>query len=99
MSQIEQTIDDMQAYIDDCKSPTFGGGGKVICEKDVLENFLEDLRSETPEEIKKYQHLVAQKDSIIANAEAHAQAIVESAAKQTEKMINDHEIMQKAFEQ
>ena len=49
MSQIEQTIDDMQAYIDDCKSPTFGGGGKVICEKDVLENFLEDLRSETPE--------------------------------------------------
>ena len=98
MSQIEQTIDDMQAYIDDCKSPTFGGGGKVICEKDVLENFLEDLRSETPEEIKKYQHLVAQKDSIIANAEAHAQAIVESAAKQTEKMINDHEIMQKAFE-
>ena len=73
MSQIEQTIDDMQAYIDDCKSPTFGGGGKVICEKDVLENFLEDLRSETPEEIKKYQHLVAQKDSIIANAEAHAQ--------------------------
>lgn len=99
MSQIEQTLDDIQAYIDDCKSPTFGGGGKVICEKDVLENFLEDLRSETPEEIKKYQNLVSQKESIIANAEAHAQAIVESAAKQTEKMINDHEIMQKAFEQ
>lgn len=99
MSQIEQILDDIQAYIDDCKSPTFGGGGKVICEKDVLENFLEDLRSETPEEIKKYQNLVSQKESIIANAEAHAQAIVESAAKQTEKMINDHEIMQKAFEQ
>ena len=99
MSQIEQTLDDIQAYIDDCKSPTFGGGGKVICEKDVLENFLEDLRSETPEEIKKYQNLVSQKESIIANAEAHAQAIVESAAKQTEKMINDHEIMQKEFEQ
>ena len=30
MSQIEQTIDDMQAYIDDCKSPTFGGGGQHV---------------------------------------------------------------------
>ena len=40
MSQIEQTIDDMQAYIDDCKSPTFGGtkscSERVRWSRDVL---------------------------------------------------------------
>lgn len=99
MSKIEQTIEDMQAYFKECKSPTFSGAGKIICEKNVIEEFLEELILSTPEEIKKYQKIISQKDAILGDAKSQSAAMIAEAQRQTQKMIDEHEIMQKAYEQ
>ena len=99
MSKIEQTIEDMQAYFRECKSPTFSGAGKIICEKNVIDEFIEELILSTPEEIKKYQKIISQKDAILGDAKSQSAAMVAEAQRQTQKMIDEHEIMQKAYEQ
>ena len=99
MSKIEQTIEDMQAYFRECKSPTFSGAGKIICEKNVIDEFIEELILSTPEEIKKYQKIISQKDAILGDAKSQSAAMVAEAQRQTQKMIDEHEITQAAQEE
>ena len=96
MSKIEQIIEDLQSYISECKSPTFGGSGKIICERAALEDFLDDLKVSTPEEIKKYQKIIGQKDMILADAKSQSNAIIAEAKKDAQKMVDEHSIMQQA---
>lgn len=96
MSKIEQIIEDLQSYVGDCKSPTFGGSGKIICEKTVIEDYLDDLKLSTPEEIKKYQKIISQKDMILADAKSQSNALIAEAKKDAQKMVDEHSIMQQA---
>lgn len=99
MSKIEQIIEDLQGYISECKSPAFSGGGKVVCDRNTLDEFIEDLRLGTPEEIKKYQKIISQKDMILADAKSQSSAMIAEAQRQAQKMVDEHEIMQKAYEE
>ena len=99
MSKIEQIIEDLQGYISECKSPAFSGGGKVVCDRNTLDEFIEDLRLGTPEEIKKYQKIISQKDMILADAKSQSSAMIADAQRQAQKMVDEHEIMQKAYEE
>ena len=96
MSKIEQIIEDLQSYIMGCKSPTFGGSGKIICDRSALEEFLDDLKLSTPEEIKKYQKIISQKDMIIADAKSQSNAIIAESKKEAQRMVDEHSIMQQA---
>lgn len=96
MSKIEQIIEDLQSYVSECKSPTFGGSGKIICEKAMIEDFLDDLKLSTPEEIKKYQKIISQKDMILADAKSQSNALIAEAKKEAQKMVDEHSIMQQA---
>ena len=96
MSKIEQIIEDLQSYIMGCKSPTFGGSGKIICDRSALEEFLDDLKVSTPEEIKKYQKIISQKDMILADAKSQSNAIIAESKKEAQKMVDEHSIMQQA---
>ncbi len=99
MSKIEQIIEDLQAYVSECKSPAFSGGGKIVCERNTIEEFIEDLRLSTPEEIKKYQKIISQKDMILADAKSQSSAMIAEAQREAQKLVDDHEIMQKAYEE
>ena len=99
MSKIEQIIEDLQGYVSECKSPAFSGGGKIICERNTIDEFIEDLRLSTPEEIKKYQKIISQKDMILADAKSQSSAMIAEAQRQAQKMVDEHEIMQKAYEE
>ena len=69
MSRIEQLISDIEAYIDNCKYQPFSNN-KIIVDKDQLEDMLSELRLKTPDEIKKYQKILNNKDAIISDAKA-----------------------------
>ena len=60
---------------------------------------LAELRLKTPEEVKKYQKILNNKDAIIADAKEQAESIINAAQIQTEELINEHEIMQRAYAQ
>ena len=62
MSRIEQIINEMEEYLDGCKSQTFSNNKRIVVEKDVMDDMLVELRMRTPEEIKKYQKIIANKD-------------------------------------
>lgn len=98
MSRIEQLISDIEAYIDNCKYQPFSNS-KIIVDKDQLEDMLSELRLKTPDEIKKYQKILNNKEAIISDAKEQADAILNAAQVQTEELINEHEIMQRAYAQ
>ena len=95
MSRIEQMISDIESYIDNCKFQPLSNT-KIIVNKEQLEDMLNELRLKTPEEVKKYQKILNNKDAIIADAKEQAETIVNAAQIRTEELINEHEIMQRA---
>ena len=93
MSRIEQLISDIESYIDTCKYYPLSNV-KIIVNKETLEDMLTELRLKTPDEVKKYQKILSNKDAILADAKEQADAIIK-----TEELINEHEIMQRAYAQ
>ena len=66
-SRIEQIIEEIEEYIDGCKYQALSSS-KIIVNKDELEELLNELRSKTPEEIKRYQKIISNKDAILQDA-------------------------------
>ena len=97
-SKIEQIIEEIEEYIDGCKPQTLSKTN-IIVNKEENEELLRELRMKTPEEIKRYQKVLANRDAILADAQAKADAIIKEANIHTTELINEHEIMQQAYVQ
>lgn len=97
-SRIEQIIDEIEEYIENCKFQPLSNT-KIIVNKDELEDLLSELRRRTPDEIKRYQKMISNKEAIMADAKAKADAIISQAQVQTTALISEHQIMQQAYEQ
>lgn len=95
-SRIEQLITEIEDYIDSCKAQPFSTT-KIIVEKAHLDELLSELRARTPDEIKRYQKILSNRDAIIDNAKAQADSMIAAATEQTQELINEHEIMQQAY--
>lgn len=97
-SKIEQLIDDIEEYIDNCKPQTFSKGN-IIVSKDDIDDLLRGLRAKTPEEIKYYQKIISNKEAILNDARLKAEELINKATIQTNELISEHEIMQQAYSQ
>ena len=97
-SKIEQLIDEIEEYIDSCK-PQFMSSTNIIVNKDEIEELLRELRMKTPEEIKRYQKIISNKEAILNDARAKAESMISEATAQTTELVSEHEIMQQAYEQ
>ena len=96
VNRLEQLIDGIYEYLEGCK-PIKLQPGKVSVNKEELYEMLEELKQRTPEEIKRYQKIIANRDSIIANAEEKAEQIIEEAKAKARQLVSEHEIMQQAY--
>ena len=98
-SRIEQIIEEIEEYIDrDCKFQPLSTT-KIIVNKEHLEELLRELRLKTPDEIKRYQKIIANRDAILADAQAKADAMIEEAQVQTTELVSEHEIVTQATAQ
>ena len=97
MSRIEQIINEMEEYLDGCKSQTFSNNKRIVVEKDVIDDMLVELRMRTPEEIKKYQKIIANKDEILTEARRQAEETLVEAKRLKEEMVSNSEIMRTAY--
>ncbi|MFV0364340.1 MAG: ATPase [Suipraeoptans sp.] len=97
-SRIEQIIEEIEEYIDNCKFQPLSST-KIIVNKDEIDELLRELRMKTPDEIKRYQKIIANKDAILADAKAKAEGMLEDAQIQTNELVSEHEIMQQAYSQ
>ncbi len=97
-SKMEQIIDEIEEYIRSCKNSPLSNS-KIIVNKDEIEELIAELRSKTPEEIKRYQKIISNKEAILADAQAKADQIIAQAQVQTTELVSEHQIMQQAYAQ
>lgn len=97
-SKIEQLIEEIEEFIDSCKYKALSNT-QIIVDKDRIDEYLRELRVKTPEEIKRYQKIINNKDAILADAREKAATLINEATVHTNELINEHEIMQQAYAQ
>ncbi len=97
-SRIEQKIEDIYGFVESCKMQSFSST-KVIVPKNDLYDLLDDLRRDAPEEIKRYRKMLSQRDAILEDAEKKAADILADAQEQYSALIEEHNIMQEAYQQ
>ena len=97
-SKIEQVIDEIEEYIDGCKYVPFSSTN-ISVDKEEIEELIAELRSKTPEEIRRYQKIISNKEAILADAQQKADQIIAQAQIQTNELVSEHQIMQQAYAQ
>ena len=97
-SRIEQIIEEIEEYVDSCKFHPLSST-KIVVNKEELEELLRELRMKTPDEIKRYQKIISNKDAILADAQQKAEAIIADAQQKAERIVSESEVMQRAIEQ
>lgn len=97
-SRIEQIISEIEDYIDGCRFQPLSKTN-IVVNKDEIEELLAELRLKTPDEIKKYQKIIANRDAILLDAKQKADAMLQDAVQQTNALVSEHEIMQQAYVQ
>ena len=97
-SRIEHVIEEIEDYIDGCKPQTFSST-KIVVNKEQMDELLSELRTKIPEEIKRYQKIISNKEAILADAQTKADAIIAQAQVKTDELVSEHQIMQQAYAQ
>ena len=95
-SRIEQEIDDIFEFVESCRMQRLSST-KVVVPKDELYDLLDDLRRDVPEEIKRYQKNLRQREEILN--EQNAAAMLSDAQEQYKALVEEHAIMQEAYQQ
>lgn len=97
-SRIEKAIDEIYEYVENCK-PSKLYPNKVTVSKDELYDLLDALRMCAPEEIKRYQKIINNRDEIIGEAKAQAEKLMTQAEAQTQQLLDQNELVQTAYAQ
>ena len=97
-SRIEQIIEEIEEYVDSCKYQPLSTT-KIVVNKEEIEELLRELRLKTPDEIKRYQKIISNKDAILEDAQTKADALIADAQNKAQELVTQHEIMQKAYAQ
>lgn len=97
-SKIDQIIEELEDYIESCKFQPLSST-KIIVNKEEIMELIAELRQRTPEEVKRYQKMISNKEAILADAHAKADTIISQAQFQKNELVKEHEIMQQAYAQ
>ncbi len=98
MSKIEQVITEIEEFIDNCKLQPLSST-KIIVNRNELEELVDELKENIPEEIKKYQRIIANRDAILKDAQDKAEEMIRKANEMTAQLVSEHEIMQQAYKE
>ncbi|MGI6071901.1 MAG: hypothetical protein ACOX75_02645 [Lachnospiraceae bacterium] len=96
MSKIEQVIAELEDYIENCRLQPLSNT-KIVATRSELEEFVDELKANVPDEVKKYQRIIANRDAILKDAQDKAEEMIKKANEMTVQLVSEHEIMQKAY--
>lgn len=97
-SKIEQVIEEIEEFIEECKYAPFSSTN-ILVNREEIEELIAELRHKTPEEIKRYQKIISNKEAILADAQQKADQIIAQAQVETTQLVSEHQIMQQAYAQ
>ena len=93
-SKIEQIITEIEEYIDNCKFQPLSTS-KIVVNKDDIDELLAELRLRTPDEIKKYQKIIANKDAILNDAKERSEAMIAEATAHINQLVVNMKLCRK----
>ena len=97
-SRIEQIIEEIEEFVESCRYQPLSTT-KIVVNKEELEELLRELRLKTPDEIKRYQKIISNKDAILADAQSKADNIVAEAQAHARELVEQTAVMQQAYAQ
>ena len=98
MIKYEQTLSELEEFLDNCRKQKLSSTN-IIVNKDQIDEYISELKMKNPEEIKKYQRIINNRDAILNAAQDKADEMIEQAKLETSELISEHEIMQQAYQQ
>ena len=91
---IEELIEEIEVYVDNCKTAgVLSSGSMIKINREELLAMLDEVRTRLPKDLAESRQIIKSKESIIADAKARAERIVKDAAKEAGVMIDDNEIV------
>lgn len=94
-SKVFDIIDDLNGYINDCNKVPFSSE-KVIVRKDVIEEFITQIRMVLPEEIKRANAIIDDRDHMMSIAKDELERFREQTMDDAKRMVDEHEITKQA---
>jgi regulator of protease activity HflC (stomatin/prohibitin superfamily) len=91
---ILQLIDRLEELFNDAKAVPFTHN--VIVDEDRMLELIDQMRISIPEEVKKAQQVVAQRDRVMAQAQEEANRTLDIARQKADQLIQKDTIMQEA---
>ncbi len=71
---------------------------KIIVDRPQLEEFLDELRQYTPEEVKKYQRMLNNRDKILSDAKKKAAEVEDKAQAYADHLVSENQITRMAYD-
>lgn len=97
LNNIMNIINELEDYFEGCNKVPFSS--KIMVDTEVIYELMTELRLKLPEEIKRCQRVIEEKDKILLDARRNAENIEKETENKMMQMINEHEIMQNAYSQ
>lgn len=95
--QIEEILAYIEETLENAKTVPFSD--KVLVDREELFDAITDIRLKMPTEIEQSKWVLEEKNRILTEAQHQADAKLKEAEDERQKMINEHEVTRKAYEQ
>lgn len=96
-SKIQETVQEIFQFVEEDGKMTAFSSTRVSLQKDRLYELLEELDHQIPDEVKRYQKVLNNRDGIIKDAEAKAKQILEDAKKEKDNIVSGSDIVRDAY--
>lgn len=97
MRSIEELLSELDAVMDKAKSVPFAAD-KCVVDSEELNRIVEDIRINLPQEIRQAKAIVAERSTIVAEANKEAQDIINKAQERARTLVNQEAIYKEARE-
>ncbi len=88
---IEDMIDQIEIYIESCKTQPLSQT-KIVVNKDEILSMLNELKLKMPTEIERCKKIMRNKDLILQEARTRSDAIITESVNEANRMIDQHEV-------
>lgn len=93
--RLEMLIDELQEIVDGALKMPFSGGKKVV-NTERIQEIVEEMRTNMPQEVRQAKNIVADRNNIIGKAKKEAETVVQQAEDRAKSMVERSEILRQA---
>lgn len=93
--KVEMLIDELQEIVDSAFKMPLSGGKKVV-NAERIQEIVEEMRANMPQEIRQAQRISAERSMILDKSRQEAENMIQQAEERAKSMVERHEITRQA---